>query len=402
MVEKKVCTGCMVCADVCPQRCITVIKDKEGFSYPTIISKSCVHCGLCDKVCPVKMENDSLKDKSKFFAVKNLDKEIQINSSSGGVFSALAEYILSENGLVVGGGWKENTVVPVEIKGLGNLSVLRGSKYVQSNNIGIYRDIKKKLKQGERILFSGMPCQANALASYVGDSLRSNLYLIELVCHGVPSPAIWEKYIQLLCNKLNKKENNIQEMKFKYKDEVKFFWNHPGFRILWSDGSEYVEYSNKTWYENGYLGNLYVRPACHNCHFKNLKTNADITIGDFWGCKQFYPDFYDANGVSVVAINSLKGQELFERVQNKLSVISISLEEATKYNQRFVVSSKVSKKRKRFWKEYDRLSNTKCFDYEQMETLVNDCLKIPLHAKFLHVVRSDLGKIKRKLVRSTK
>lgn len=393
VIKNDDCTGCMVCMDVCPKRCIMRIQDDKGFFYPRVETEKCIHCKKCDKVCPVENKNDILIDKSKFYAAKNKDKNIQINSSSGGIFTAFADYVLENKGYVFGGGWKDNSVSSIEIKDKKELNYVRRSKYVQSDCSKIYIKIEEKLKQGEEILFTGTPCQVNALYRYIKPSLREKLYLIELVCHGVPSPTVWKKYLQLLSEKLNKKGKTIKSIQFKYKDEKKYYWDHPGFRVVWEDGSEYIDFSNNTWYENGYLGNLFVRSSCHNCHFKQLSTAADVTIGDFWGCKHLYPKFYDSNGVSVIAINSIKGEELFDNIKGKIYYLSISKEEAVKYNQRFVESAKPSPKSKRFWSEYLKWNDMDGISYDSFENLVNSCLRQTIFSKCIFFVRRKFGKL---------
>ena len=399
MIEKKDnCTGCMACIDACPTKCIKPIEDEKGFLYPEVQIEKCIHCKKCDTVCPIQKQNEILIEKALFYAARNKDIEIQRSSSSGGVFTAFAESIIENKGYVFGGGWKNNSVSPIEIKNKTELESVRRSKYVQSNCVGIYKKIEEKLKQGNEVLFTGTPCQVNALSRYINPSLKKNLYLIELVCHGVPSPNVWKKYIQLLNRKFNKQNKAIKFIQFKYKDGKKYYWNHPGFRIVWDDDTEYVDFSNNTWYENGYLGNLFVRPSCYNCHFKQLATKADITIGDFWGCEKLYPDFFDKNGVSVIAVNSLKGKQMFNNVQNNLYFIQISKEDAIKYNQRFIRSTKPSVKSKKFWKEYLNKQERDSMSYDYVETLVNKCLKQSTFDRCILLLRKKFGKLKRKLI----
>ena len=389
------CTGCLACVDVCPLKCITVTNDEEGFVHPKVDSEKCQNCGLCDRVCPVQHKRESRMGRTSFYAAKSKNKEVQMYSASGGLFSVISTDILKHGGYVIGGGWSNLEVIPMCIGSTDELGKLQRSKYVQSNCKGIYNVIKRKLQKGDTILFSGTPCQINALSSYLRDKLKDKLYLVEVVCHGVPSPKVWEEFVKTVSKKYKKSAEEIKSIEFKYKDGKDFFWNHPGFCIEWTDGTKMLEYSNCTWYENGFLGNLYVRPSCHICNFKNLETDADLTIGDFWGCENLYGDFFDTNGVSVVSVNTQKGKELFERIRPDLDCIEISKEDAVKYNPRFISPTKPSKKRKLFWRRFAKFNTDDSCAYDNLEKLVDKCIQSTWLEKISLNARIKFGKFKR-------
>lgn len=228
---------------------------------------------------------------------------------------------------------------------------MRRSKYVQSFiDKSLYVQIREKLREKETVLFTGTPCQCLALRNFLRKPY-DNLYIVDIVCHGVPSPMIWNLYLDDLCNAYGKKREDIIDIQFKYKDGVKYFWKHPGFKILWKDGTEYLDYSNHTCFENGFLSNLFVRPSCHHCKIKNLTSKSDISIGDFWGVEFQKPNFFDNNGVSIALLNTDKGKEIFEKIKERFYIEKISIEDAIKYNKRICESSPVNKNRKKFFKQ---------------------------------------------------
>lgn len=352
MIEKYNCTGCAACHDVCSVGAIKMEFDKEGFLYPRIDSDKCISCGACNSVCPIDRCYVGGLHEVKVYAAKSRDKCTQMNSASGGVFPEIARIILQREGVVWGAAFDTNfDVCHTYVKDLNHLTALCRSKYVQSNMIGVYKTIKDQLKDGQTVLFTGTPCQTSGLARFVGDKLKKNLFLVDIICHGVPSVMIWREFIKELCDCNGENVKNISSIAFKYKDIIRK-WNHPGFRVVWDSGKEYIDYSNMSWYENGYLSNLYVRPSCHTCKFKNLNSPSDLTIGDFWGCANVLPEMYDEDGVSVVFSKTEKGKKLLMWTQNNIEYKQISYENAIKHNSRIVKPAPANKKRGMFWKYY--------------------------------------------------
>ena len=287
MISKENCVGCAACENVCSVGALAMKVDEEGFSYPFLDESKCVHCNKCVKVCPVlNHPYDNNKLKAEFYGMKSRDVNTQINSASGGVFPELAKLFLSDsNGFVWGATFDENFyVVHKCIDSKQHLDNLCRSKYVQSNLTGVYKEVKKQLQNGKRVLFTGTPCQTTALKNFIGKN-DDNLYLVDIICHGVPSPEVWQEYLTELSEEYSEKKEDICSVCFKYKDGARK-WTHPGFLVKWEDGKEYIDFSNNTWYENGFLNNLYVRPSCHICKFKSLSSISDLTIGDFWGMQR--------------------------------------------------------------------------------------------------------------------
>lgn len=255
-------------------------------------------------------------------------------------------------GYVWGASFNDNfNVEHCFIKNIDQLHLLCRSKYVQSITVDVFKTIKQQLRSGIPVLFSGTPCQTTAVANYVGKSLWKNLYLLDIICHGVPSPIVWQEYLTELCECKSESKEDIVEIYFKYKENDKN-WMHPGFCVTWKDGKRYLEFSNHTWYEKGFLGNLYLRPSCHQCDFKALSSVSDLTLGDFWGCQELYPEMFDLKGVSLVAVKTKKGNYLIDELRQKCVYNMISKEEACKYNARINKASPKNWKRNLFWKKY--------------------------------------------------
>lgn len=346
--KKEECCGCGACKSVCNHNAISFEIDNEGFWYPHVNLDKCVDCKLCESVCPFIGKNKSKLKQSKVYAAKCLNIEQQKNSSSGGVFPCIAQYILEIGGVVFGTVYDGPIVKHSYIDKLEDLYKICGSKYVQSDNFSSFKNVRSFLKAGKTVLYSGTPCQCLALRKYLKKEYE-RLYIVDIVCHGVPSPLVWNHYLNDVSRKNNDDIKNISFIKFKYKDGKKYLWSHPGFIIKWKNGTCFETYSNVTGYENGYLSNLFVRPSCHTCKVKKISSESDMTIGDFWGCERIIPEFNDPNGVSVVFTNTEKGILLLSLINKKLKLAKVSIAEATKYNFRIKQSSCPHPNRIRFF-----------------------------------------------------
>lgn len=388
MVEKYRCVGCAACASVCPTNALHMEKDNEGFYYALLNQEKCIDCNLCKKVCPALQISKADDREIEFYAMKNRNKCTQINSASGGVFPEIAKWILSQKGFVWGAAFDEMFNVKHRcISSEHELPLLCRSKYVQSDMRNVYKTIKKQLNSGAKVLFSGTPCQTTALAKFIGDRLCPNLYLVDIVCHGVPSPDVWKEYLKELCGQEYKTVEDIESIYFKYKVDDKT-WMHPGFCIKWKDGTDYLNFSNNTWYEKGFLGNLYVRPSCHKCLFKCLQSVSDMTIGDFWGCKELYPKFFDKNGVSLAIVKTKKGEYIKRKLEDNMELISISKKEAFQYNARLIEASQENPKRKKFWEKYSNMEKS----ISNMEVLIEQLTYFSFYDRVKNKIRKILDK----------
>lgn len=310
LFDKYDCCGCSACADKCPTNSISMKPDKEGFLYPEIDESKCVECSACLKACPIKQFRKSENDFTAF-AAKSNDKEIRHESTSGGIFTHLAKAIISNGGVVVGAAFDEEfNVKHIVIENDKDIKKISGSKYVQSSTQGIYKKIKELLNTGKTVMFSGTPCQIRALKSYL-DKNYDNLILIDLFCHGVPSPKIWQRYLEFI----NPEKKCIQSVSFRDK------------RISWEDYSLTVKYDETEkstfWkddsYARGFGFSLFNRPSCSKCRLKSFPRVSDITLGDLWLIGQIFPDFDDHKGTSFVILNSDKGCKLFEKIKNEIT-----------------------------------------------------------------------------------
>ena len=307
------CCGCTACESICAHNAIQMQPDPLGFFYPKVDSDLCVDCGLCQKVCKFQGEYVPINSfvEPEVYAVRHVDEVELSKSQSGAAFWAFAESALNEGVIIYGVGYDDKLhVIHKRVETIDACQELRGAKYAQSDLRGVFREIKKNLQQGEKILFTGTPCQVAGLKSYIPNKLHQNLLTIDLVCHAVPSPKVWEEYVKW-----------IEE---KYKDKVvstdfrnkKFGW-HSHFETfkLKTTGKEIKRSTFRFFYF--FNDHLAVRKSCANCKFTNLKRPGDLTIGDFWGWEDLSTEWNDNKGVSLLLINTEKGKQLFERVNTR-------------------------------------------------------------------------------------
>lgn len=339
------CTGCTACVSVCPVKCLTIVKDTEGFYKVHVDYKKCIKCGKCQQVCHVnKMNNKRVNPEA--YAVKCED-EIRSNSSSGGVFYSLAKKILEENGVVYGAGFnKKFELNHMKIDNIKDLYILQGSKYLESNLGTIYSDIKNELENGGKVLFSGTPCQVKGLKSFLQKEY-SNLYTADVVCHGVPSSEVFKRYIEFI-----EKQNDSKVIKYSFRNKDNG-WKKFNTKIVFENGTEIVEPFDKNIYMLGFLRNVYLRRSCYSCTSNNFTSGSDITLADFWGINEIEPEFDDDKGVSLVILNSEKGKQIFTDISKKMSVSRVKLEEAIVFNKAIVKPAFRNNNRANFFADID-------------------------------------------------
>lgn len=313
VVDKRLCTACTACIHVCPKKCIFMKEDREGFLYPQIVEKECLLCGLCRQVCPILNETCVNKDCFSVpfvYAVKHKDEGVRKSSSSGGVFAGLVDTIFAKDGLVAGACFDANFNVCHQIvTDKKSAERFRGAKYVQSSLGSIYCALKAELDKGELVLFSGTPCQVAGLYAFL-DKRYENLFTVDLICHGVGSPRIFNDYKKYIMKQY--RTDLILDLSFRNYSEA---WRDSrGMRIVFEDGV-YQEFYDKDYYYMLYFGrSSIIRPACHSCKFCSIHRIADITLGDFWGVEQQHPGFAShKTGCSVVLVNTKKGAWLFDK-----------------------------------------------------------------------------------------
>ena len=390
ITDKIKCCGCSACSNICPKQCISMEADEEGFLYPNVDKTTCVNCGLCEKVCPI-LNKPQTSPVLGAYATKHTSPEIKLKSSSGGIFSALAEVVLKEGGVVFGAAFdKDWNVVHTYAEKLEDLDKLRRSKYVQSNIGNTYQQTKQFLEKGRKVLFTGTPCQIAGLRNYLGKEYDT-LVTAELFCHGVPSPAVWQKFL-----KENTQKAKIIAIDFRHKQ---FGWDASFLKIMYKDGSclPYVPHllfpllniqKGKLFHRlfklSFHISNLYERPSCHACLFKGLDKLADFAIGDLWGVKNTYPTQYDKQGVSALLVNTPKAQALFKKLN--LRSVPINVQKIAQYNPYLLTSVKPHPKRAEFFARYQT---------ENFNKLVRLLLNIkPI---WIELPRNIIKKILRKL-----
>lgn len=316
--EKSKCCGCSACVESCPVKCITLKDDDEGFLYPSVDFEKCISCGKCERVCPIQncksVESAKEIQLEKGYVAYSNDEQTRLKSSSGGIFSLLSENILKKDGIVVGAEFDENfSVHHIAIDSVDDLNRLRGSKYVQSRMKNIFANVKEFLENGKMVLFSGTSCQISGLKKYLGKEY-DNLYTVDVLCHGVPSPKVWEQY---LMEKEKEYKSKVKQINFRYKVTG---WKRYSVRFVFENGNEYVKRAGHDPYMQIFLSNIALRPSCHDCRFKALNRDSDITIGDAWGVDDYLPQMDDDKGTSIIITHSDKGELLLKDIKEELSL----------------------------------------------------------------------------------
>ena len=336
------CCGCSACFNICPVQAITMQEDREGFKYPKIDERSCINCGKCEKACPVlHAETAGRTLHPAFYAVWNRQDEARLSSSSGGVFRVLAEDVLADGGVVYGAAFDvHNRLRHVRAESADALVPLTGSKYVQSEIGTAFCQVRADLKNGRRVLFTGTPCQVAGLYAFLGCD-DANLLTADVLCHGVPSPAVFERYLESLgvgekCRiEFRNKDNGWKKYEVVVGDRV-----HETFRA--------------NAYMKGFLSNLYLRPSCASCRFVGCRRPGDLTLGDFWGAGNFRKRYDDDKGTSLVLLNSPKARSIFQTLQDKFSLAEqVPSDSAVPFNPSLVHASKPDARRAAFFDDFE-------------------------------------------------
>ncbi len=371
--HKQDCCGCLSCVQRCPKQCISIYEDEEGFLYPKVDNSICIDCGLCEQVCPVLNQAEERKP-IEVYAAKNPNEEIRKESSSGGIFTLLAEQTIDAGGVVFGVKWNEHfEAVHAYTETKEGLVDFRGSKYVQSQTGDTFKQAEEFLKQGRQVLYSGTPCQIVALKLYLKKEY-DNLLTIDIICHGTPSPGVFRWYLseelQMTAARQNNKKTKFsnpssitsiakadilaKEQGFKIKDirfrDKQFGWKKYSFVLTLESHSsiQNKEISisspiNENTFLRGFLRDIYLRPSCYACPSKSGKSRSDITLADYWGIQSIMPELDDDRGVSAVIINSTKGQNALNSTDAELYIASY--ENICANNPSLLFSCKIPEKR---------------------------------------------------------
>ncbi len=389
LADRDNCTACGGCSQVCAHQAIIMQPNEKGFLYPFVDSSKCIMCGMCERVCPVVSPRNVRNDMpNKAYACWHKDKQVRMVSSSGGFFSAIAEYILNSGGIVWGAAYTTEMKVTYQyVDKIENLDILRRSKYVQCEVGNAFVQIKQQLNKGVTVLFTGTSCHVNGLYAFLENNKNlDKLITIDLVCHGVPSPKVFRSYLDWI--------------ECKFDDKLKDF-NFRDKRYGWCNGvlsvGSFVHKGEKKFVGNnnsfftGMLSNVFLRPVCYQCRSNGLQRNADFTIGDFWGLgkrEEFSRSIEKEFGISLVVLNSSKAEEVFQNI-NQLIKVERNFEEAYNGNYNYIFSSPANSMTTPFWNDFVKTNS-----WEH----VLSCFKLPFGQRCKLFLKLLLGpKIIRKI-----
>lgn len=328
--SSKKCTGCSACQQVCPKNCISMQPDQEGFLYPVVDESKCIKCGRCVKVCLLEQEIPELTDRLvpvQAWAMKHQNKERIMKSASGGAFAALAEHILEQGGVVFGCAYNEDMqVVHRSVSTVDELWMLQSSKYVQSNTLNTFSEAKQYLNEGKTVLYSGTPCQIVGLRLFLGKQYEK-LYTVDLICHGVPSPLLFQKYLTWLGKSAGGSISG-----YNFRDKRKRGWNDVYIYSYRTTEKEHFNYAECDPYFKHFLIQDTYRECCYSCPFAQSQRHSDFTIGDYWGIEHIHPEFEESTGVSALIVNTEKGALYLSALQSKITLLPTKYEDIRKYN----------------------------------------------------------------------
>lgn len=351
MTDRSKCTGCSACASACPQNCITMQTDGEGFLYPEVDENQCIHCGRCNTVCYPEQRDESGNVPLSSWAVMAKDLRLRKESSSGGVFSLLAEETLSAGGVVFGAAMRPDckSLHHVMIEKTEDIFMLRGSKYLQSDMEKTFCKVETCLQTGKSVLFTGTPCQIDGLKAFLRNDY-DNLLCVELICHGVPSSALWRKYVEYL-----EKKHGAPMIAVNFRSKENG-WIRYGVRMEDACHKVFFASANKNPYLRMFLKDIALRPSCYQCASKGLKRNADLTIGDFWGIEKVLPDMNDIWGTSLLLVHSAKGDAALNSIKSRVRFAEVNCEVALQSNPSMRKSAKKNAERASFYQDMNKLS----------------------------------------------
>ena len=394
ITDKKNCCGCSACVQRCPKQCIRLEEDAEGFLYPKVDEDACIKCGLCEKVCPILNQADKLPV-LEALAVKNPNEEERMNSSSGGVFLPLAREVINNGGVVFGAvyddRWEVHHVYAEKIE---DVYPMMGSKYLQSRIENTYKEAEQFLKQGREVMFVGSPCQIAGLRTFLRNKEYPNLLAVDFLCHGVPSPGVWRRYLAETYSGYDAKEQSRRKATagkntvllsslnakspigdIKFRDKTESGWKKFRFVVRQKSASKAdqnsvlssdIHYNNP--FMRGFLSDIYLRPSCYECKCKNGINHSDLTIADYWAARLTDQDFDDDKGIGLVLVNTLKGEEYFKRLN--MTVRKSTLDKAHLCNGGFNEYTHVHPKRTVFFNMFQQGKSVK--------QSVNICLHITM------------------------
>lgn len=363
--DKTECNGCTSCIQRCPKKCIDMKEDKEGFLYPEIDKNICINCRFCYSSCSNMTKKNEYENK--VYACINKNESIVNVSSSGGMFTLFAQYILKKDGIVYGARLNEKLEVEhTRVESIDRLHEIQKSKYSQSSLDNIFKQVEGDLRNGKYVLFTGTPCQCKGLVDFLKKDYEL-LLVVDIICHAVPSPKVLRKYIYSLEYKFKKAVIDI-----KFRDKSKG-WHYSIPTFYFDDGGTFAGES----YANGFHGELINRPSCYKCKFSGEQRFTDITIGDFWGIENLNLDIGQGNGVSLMSVNSEYGNKIFEILKQEINYIEVDRKTAFNMNRKAQIQPHIN--REKFFKLIDDIDS---------ELLLEKCIKVNIFQKIRRKLRN--------------
>lgn len=357
-ISNDICTGCALCANLCPVDAIVMKQNDKGFAHPSVNDEACIQCGLCLKKCPVSGVCQAISTEAPIgvFAAYSLDEATRYESTSGGLFTELAKPFIKNGGIVIGAAYDEDyTIYHTYAKNEQQLAALRQSKYAQSDKRLIYRFALSEMDAGRQVMFCGAPCETAAMKAFAeGNSGR--LTVVDFLCLGVNSPAVYRAYLDELESSEGSKVSKIW---FKNKEHG---WNSFGTRVEFDNRNIYFGDRQTDPFMRGYIVHpLFIRESCTQCRFKSIPHASDLTFGDFWGIEKIIPKIDSFHGVSMALINTKKGLDLFEAAKDRLYWQKVSFDESIVSDNKnaLIQSVALDSESKRFYQELSKFGFTK-------------------------------------------
>ncbi len=379
------CTGCGACVQRCPKQCISWTTKEFDFRYPQIDEATCINCGLCEKVCPIDKE---LKAPvvQKAYAAVHKDSFVLEKSTSGGAFTALADTIFSQGGVVYGAAMLNGMQVKhIRTENRTAFAELRSSKYLQSDTGTTYQMVEQDLKQGKVVLYSGTPCQIDGLKCFLRKEYE-NLYTADIVCHGVGSQAYFDKYMEFAKERYGK----IKALRFRSKEYAG--WSCGGVVVVGTSNSEkkipYRDFDN--YYYSYFLSGDIYRKCCYSCKYANTKRVGDFSLGDYWGVEALNLPLQTENGCSLLLVNNKRANKLFKTVVD-LDNVETTIEQAAHCNKQLNEPSRLTKSRQKRINEYESMSGQQIQEVylkTHRKTVVKGKMKTLMPYKLKLLIRS--------------
>lgn len=353
IIKKQDCCGCTACAAICPKNSIVMKEDEEGFLYPVVDVERCIQCGVCNKACPIQNPVIEDKQEQKAYLVQHKDEKVRLESSAGGAFTAIATVVIEKGGVVFGAAYDDNfRVHHTYVENVEKLKKFRNSKYVQSDLGESFKQVKRFLREGRCVCFSGTPCQIEGLAKYIGQN--DNLILVDVVCHGVPSPLIWNKYLDYQ-NVTDSKPDNIR-----FRDKF-YGYKYSTMSVIKEEKNVYHAGPQLDPMLRAFFSDACDRPSCYSCPFKKRYRVGDLTIWDCFSVYDFDKEMDDDKGTTRVLCHSDKGRILVEEMKQIAICKEVPPDGLVAGVKEMYESVKMSPRREQFMADAKKLSGDELF-----------------------------------------